>query len=365
MTSRDRVLRAIHHQSPDHVPSHIMGIDSLEPWLKFLGAKDYFDVREKLGVDLQEARPVFTSDLARHGLDIWGVPLTVGGSEGTGYSSVRGRYSLGNAETISEIEKFPWPNPDDFDYTVVANVLRGLPEEKAKCVKIQFAVAQAGASHEMASRGGGQWVPLLCSLFNIFGLEETLVNLALKPQLIQAAVAKIEHFTLEFTRRLLEATKGCAEICWYGDDFACQRGLMFSPAQWRTFLKPTYAKVFELIKSHGLKVWFHSCGTFRPVLPDLIDIGMDIWETVQVHLPGNEPEVLKREFGHCLTFYGAINSQQTLPFGTPDQIRQEVRDRVRVLGQNGGYICGPDHSILPDVPIINVLAMIEEAKRCV
>jgi uroporphyrinogen decarboxylase len=90
---------------------------------------------------------------------------------------------------------------------------------------------------------------------------------------------------------------------------------------------------------------------------------MDVWETVQVHLKGNEPEVLKREYGKDLTFYGAISTQATLPHGTPDEVRTEVRDRIRVLGKEGGYICGSDHGILPDVPIDNVLAMLDEARH--
>ena len=98
-------------------------------------------------------------------------------------------------------------------------------------------------------------------------------------------------------------------------------------------------------------------------MPDLIDMGMDVWETTQVHLPGNEPEVLKKEYGKDICFYGAINTQQTLPFGTPDEVRAEVRKRIRVLGKGGGYIVGGDHAILPDVPIENVLAMIDEAKN--
>jgi uroporphyrinogen-III decarboxylase len=99
------------------------------------------------------------------------------------------------------------------------------------------------------------------------------------------------------------------------------------------------------------------------VLPDLIDIGMDVWETVQAHLPGNDPRELKKEYGNDITFYGAINSQKTLPYGTPRQVREEVRDRVRVLGRGGGYICSSDHAILPGVPFENVLAMIDEAKK--
>jgi uroporphyrinogen decarboxylase len=138
---------------------------------------------------------------------------------------------------------------------------------------------------------------------------------------------------------------------------------MISPAQWRRFLKPTFRKVFDLVKSYGFKVWFHSCGTFRPVLPDLIESGIDVWETVQVHLGGNDPEVLKHEYGKNLAFYGAISTQRTLPHGSPEDVRAEVRERIRVLGQGGGYICGSDHGIMPDVPIANVVAMLDEVRQ--
>jgi len=129
------------------------------------------------------------------------------------------------------------------------------------------------------------------------------------------------------------------------------------------YLKPTYRKYFELAKKYDLKVWFHSCGQFRPVMGDLIDIGMDVWETAQVHLKGNEPEVLKREYGDHITFFGAISTQTVLPFGTTEDVRKQVRERIQVLGKNGGYICGPDHGIMPDVPLENVLAMYDEAKK--
>ena len=137
---------------------------------------------------------------------------------------------------------------------------------------------------------------------------------------------------------------------------------MISPEHWRRFLLPTYRRVFDLAKSVGMKVWFHSCGSFVEVLPDLIDIGMDVWETCQVHLDGNDPRRLKREFGSHITFYGAISTQQTLPFGLASDVRGEVRERIRVLGRGGGYICGPDHTIRPEVPVENVLALFDEAK---
>ena len=104
-------------------------------------------------------------------------------------------------------------------------------------------------------------------------------------------------------------------------------------------------------------------GMASQTVMNLIDIGMDVWETVQAHLPGNEPDVLKREYGDHITFFGGISTQTTLPFGTTDDVRREVRERIRVLGKNGGYICGPDHGIMPDVPLENVLAMVDEARK--
>ena len=96
------------------------------------------------------------------------------------------------------------------------------------------------------------------------------------------------------------------------------------------------------------------------VLDDLVEAGMDIWETVQAHLPGNDPVFLKRRYGRNITFFGAINTQQTLPFGSPSDVRTEVNERIRILGKGGGYICGPDHHIKPHFPVANVAAMIEE-----
>ncbi len=369
-TSRDRVLRAVNHIQPETTPVHILGFEGVERWLELLGAEEDFGLRDKLGLDVQMARVIYHGPNAERGLTIWGTEPTIAGYEGGGYDLARS-YPLAGATSLAEIESYTWPDPDDFDYEIAGEVLRTVPE-KARFIRPQYAVQQEGLTREQASRGGGPsqavrgsgfWLPVICTLFELYGLEETLCRLRTEPKTIEATIERVEAFALEFTRRLLDATQGAGEFFWFGDDFATQQSMMMSPEHWRRFLKPTYKKVFELAKGEGLKVWFHSCGTFRPVLPDLIDIGMDVWETVQVHLPGNEPEVLKREYGKDITFYGAINTQHTLPFGTPEDVRAEVRERIRVLGKGGGYICGSDHSILPDVPMDNVLAMLDEARK--
>jgi uroporphyrinogen decarboxylase len=365
-TSRERVLKSIHHIQPDIVPVYMMSIEEKTKWFKRFRAEDDVDLAIKLGLDLVPARVVYSGSADGGRRSLAGQPVSsvpVFGSKGAGYSQSRGYFPLQGAETTAEVDSFLWPNPDDFDYQAAAEALCTFPPGLARSLKIQYVIPKEDQSRVSAARSGGVWLPILCGVMDLFGMEETLINLHTRPSIIESTIAHLEEFILEFMRRALEATRGMVDIVMCGDDFSTQKSLLISPTHWRKFLKPTYRKMFALIKQYNAKVWFHSCGTFRPVLGDLIDIGMDIWETVQVQCPGNEPEVLKQEYGEHLTFYGAISTQTTLPYGSQETVRAEVRERVRVLGRGGGYICGNDHVILPDVPIENVLAMLDEAKK--
>jgi uroporphyrinogen decarboxylase len=138
--------------------------------------------------------------------------------------------------------------------------------------------------------------------------------------------------------------------------------MMFSPELWRRFFKPRYARLFEAAKSAGKYVWFHSCGDITAILPDLLDIGMDIWETVQLHTLPIPPERLKGDFGRRLTFFGGVNTQR-LPFMTPTEVTAEVERCVRLLGKGGGYIRGPDHHVKPDVSPDNTVALFRAARE--
>jgi len=371
-TSRERVLKAINHIQSEITPVHIMGFERMGKWFGRYEVDSEFELRKKLGLDLEIARAVFTGANVERELDVWGSEAIWGGYKGSGLGQSRGAHPLAGVTSVADIGRFAWPDPDDFDYETAGKVLRTIPDV-AHAVDIQYASLRGELTREDAARtktprlamAHSGWFAILCTLFHLFGLEGTLVKFYSEPKIIEAAIAHVEDFTLGFTRRVLAATKGSLDIFLCGDDFSTQRGMMISPEHWRKFLKPTYKKIAELVKGYDVKVWFHSCGTFRPVLPDLIDdIGIDVWETSQVHLPGNEPEVLKREYGKDICFCGAINSQHTLPFGTTEDVRAEVRERIRVLGKGGGYICGPDHSVLPDVPFENVLAMLDEARKC-
>jgi uroporphyrinogen decarboxylase len=362
-TSKDRILKAVNHIQPETVPTTIEGIYAdLKPWYQHFKVNNKTDLRDKLGVDIQCARPVYIGN-CRPGYTIFHTPADTYGATGIGYGSGRA-YPLQDARTTADIESFPWPDPEAFNYEIAAQVLKSLPDDKAKRLEGKYAILSDGISlAEATQKSGGTWLPVICTLFDLFGMKETLMKLIGEPKIIAAAVRKLEEFTLSFYEKLFEATRGLAQFVYMGDDFSTQKGLMISPDHWRKFLKPTYKKYFDLAKKYDLKIWFHSCGQFRPVMGDLIDIGMDVWETVQAHLKGNEPEVLKREYGDFITFFGGISTQSTLPKGTTEDVRKEVRERIQILGKNGGYICGPDHGIMPDVPLKNVLAMFDEAKK--
>ncbi len=364
-TSRERIHKAIAHVQPEITPVNVWGFADAQPWLDHFKASNVQHLYQILGVDaFPDAPAVYQGPAIDIGLDIWGAPFTWAGFDGSGYSGERGGYPLSKLRTVKQIENYRWPRASDFDFSNVHPVLSAVSSSSPIWIRPIY-IFPANDIDQGPSRRAkrASWIPVLCTLFNLLGMQETFLGLSLEPKRIGAALAKIEEFILDFCNTMIRAANISGEIFWFGDDFASQKGLLISPEHWRRYLKPVYKGVFALAKKHGMKVWFHSCGTFRPVLPDLIEIGMDIWETSQVHLPGNEPEVLKREYGQYITFYGGINSQSTLPHGTPEQVRAEVRERVRVLGPGGGYICSSDHSIMPDVPFRNVLAMIDEARK--
>lgn len=349
MNPRERILTVIKHEIPDQIPAHALNIDDIRPYLKYLNLKDKYELADYFGMCIKRvwpdySEPAVESDLIPLFDDA--KPLTPFGTSGTGggyNKSTNVLRTFENTEDVKEIEQYNWPDINKWDFSPVK---KRIEEYKGK-----YAIMV------------GSWNPIVCQLFDFFGMENCMVNMYLNPQVIEATLAHIENFYLEYYRRYFEATAGKADIFSMGDDFATQRGIMISPEHWRKYLKPTYKKIFELAKSYDLYVWFHACGTFKEVMPDLIDIGMDVWETVQAHLPGNEPEYIKKEYGKHITFYGAINTQHTLPFGTENQVRAEVRERIDILGENGGYICGPDHHIKSMVPVENTIAMYDEIRK--
>lgn len=347
MNQRDRVLTAIKHDLPDGIPGHLLNIDDVRPYLEFFGFQTRQELLDHFQIGIRRVRPDYKKPVnepwAKYMLFDDLKPISFFGTSGgsTVYDEVIEHRVFHDAEDVSEIDAYNWPDStDDWDFDVVPAIIDDYGGRYATMI--------------------GAWNPVWCQVYDFFSMEKTLENIHLRPALIEAAIAHIEAFYLQFYNAYFEAAKGKADIFCMGDDFADQRMMMLSPDHWRHFLKPTYKKIFTLAKDYGFYVWFHSCGNISEVLPDLVDIGMDIWETVQCHIPAIEPAKIKKQYGNDITFFGGINTQHILPVCNAAEVRKHVRQRISVLGKGGGYICGPDHHVNPLIPIRNIEAMFDE-----
>jgi uroporphyrinogen decarboxylase len=147
------------------------------------------------------------------------------------------------------------------------------------------------------------------------------------------------------------------------DDVATQQNLMISARMWRRFIKPLHTRIIDVAQAWGIPVMYHCDGALYPLIPELIEMGVDVLNPVQADAAGMDPQRLKDEFGDRLSFHGGIDIIKTLPRGTTDDVRAEVAERIRVLGRNGGYVLASSHHIQADTPLENVFAMYDLAER--
>jgi uroporphyrinogen decarboxylase len=166
----------------------------------------------------------------------------------------------------------------------------------------------------------------------------------------------------EISKKALETTNGQIDILWIGDDYGTQNGLLMSPEKWRKLFFPKLKEMCSLGHKYSVKVMLHSCGSTRPLWPGLIEAGVDIYQTVQPEARDMNPAELKAEFGDRISLHGTISIQKTLPFGTPEDVAAEVRQRIETVGADGGLIVAPAHNIQPDTPVENLLALYEAVK---
>ena len=193
------------------------------------------------------------------------------------------------------------------------------------------------------------------------GFEPAMMAFYSNPIVIEALTEILTDWNVAMWIRTLDAAPGQIDICYIGDDPAGQEEMMISPKIWRKFFKPAFARIFSVAKSRNVRVMFHICGNARAIIPDLIEIGMDILMPVQISARDMEPILLKREYGMDISFLGGMDTQQVLPNCSPQQVRAEVRRLIDIFGKDGGYISSSSHNLNLDVPIENIVAMYEEA----
>jgi len=190
------------------------------------------------------------------------------------------------------------------------------------------------------------------------GFDNFLTDLAAEPEFANKLLDAILEYNLAF---IGEFIKQGVDAVFFGDDYAHQHGMLMRPATWREYFKPRLARMFRQVRQAGLPVFLHCCGDMTAILDDLVEIGLNVLQPCQPE--SLDLAALKKRYRNKLCFWGGIGTQRTLPFGTPDQVKQEVRERIRTLGESGGYIIGTGHSVQKDVPVENILALIEAVRR--
>ena len=198
--------------------------------------------------------------------------------------------------------------------------------------------------------------------WHMVGMEKFMMDMASHETYIEALIDKTMEFTIGIARQL--AASGVDGL-WFGDDFGAQNGMIISPKMWRALFKPRFAEVFKQVRSVNpdVMIMYHCDGAISPILNDLIEIGLDVFNPVQPNVPGHEPNDLKTKYGDRLSFWGAIDQQYVLPRGTAEEIEQDVAEKIRILGAGGGYMCSPAHILQADTPLENIETFLAAVRK--
>jgi uroporphyrinogen decarboxylase len=189
--------------------------------------------------------------------------------------------------------------------------------------------------------------------YGLMSFQQFMTNMALKPAVVHDLLDKITDYRVEYAKKVVEMG---FKVAHHGDDLGTQTGTLFSMKMFREFVLPRLKRAWQPYNDAGIPIILHSCGCLTDFIPDLLEIGLRVLEPVQ---PCMDLAYLKRQFGKDLVFWGGIETQNLLPFGTPEQVKKMARKTIRTLGKGGGHIIGPSQEIMNDVPIENVKALVE------
>jgi len=352
MTSKERFRAAVDFREGDRVPVDFWAAAEVTQALaERLGAPSKEALLDHLGVDFRVIPgPRYVGPPLEAGpdgseKDIWGVPRKVETIEtryGTASYKEVVSYPLAETASVADLDEYPWPQVDWFDFSDVAR-------QCAECAD-KVAVARGDRLNRTAQLKPAMYVR---------GVEQILVDIALDPAFARGLFDRIARFYLDFNRALFEAADGGIDLFMMGDDFGMQNGLLVSVDTWREMLKPNFKRFIDLSHDFGIPVMHHTCGSVRALMDDFAGCGLDILQSLQPEAADMDFAAMKRAFAGRMAFQGGISIQKTLPYGTPDDVRAEVRERMKTLAPGGGYIICTAHNIQPDTPLENVIALFD------
>ncbi len=376
MTSRQRVLQALNHQEPDRVP-----IDLGATIVSSIVKQSYLELKEYLGLPVEQIKMldyiqqlphVDESLLERFGVDFRMVQLPAATTVGVDIFEDGEYYAFFDrwgaklhmpkhgglyfdwvdfpikAATMSELDHYHWPQPDPLEVNVQLGIQAKVLYEFTDYALVGSAVIGGGIFEQPA---------------RVMGLENFLMALVSEPAFADRLMETITDIYIESCNRYLERVGPYIQVFTFWDDLAGQNGWLISPGLYRKMIKPKHKRLVEAIKKKtDAKLFYHSCGATRDLIPDLIETGFDILNPVQVSAKGMNTRELKRDFGRDMVFWGGgVDTQQVLPFGRSQEVVEEVKRRFDDLAPGGGFVFAAVHNIQAFVPPKNIVSAFDTA----
>ena len=378
MDSRERVNLALEHKEADRVPFDLgatvltsIHIDSYRKLRDYLGLPkvepllvDIFqqvvavdeDARALLKVDVRDIAPrssaTFKIEVKQmpdytYFYDEWGIGWKKPIHQGLYYDMFD--HPLKDAQTLADIEKYPWPDPTD----------------PARFVGLHERARQAAEEEHQAVFLGGLSAGIMEMAAWTRGFPNYFSDFANNEKLLVGLMTKIMEMKMQYWEIALREVGDYATAIGEADDFAGQTRMLISPAMYRRIVKPLHKQLFDFIHARTrAKIFFHSCGAIRPVIKDLIEAGVDILNPIQVSAAGMDSADLKREFGKDIVFWGGgVDTQRVLGEGTPEEVRADTQRRIEDLAPGGGFVFAAVHNIQGNVPPENIMAMWETLQK--
>jgi len=346
---RDRCLRSIGHEEVDRVPLVLrIRPEPAERLVRHLGVRDHEELCRALGIDVRSVGVPL-----RGGYSVHGAKPFEGGwivEEGPDYQVVQSIFGY----------RMLFRKPRTHTYTFVYYPLQRVPLEEYVWPEVDdsyFSELERARRRYEDYCLYGSVTHMWEVAWKLFGFERTMVMIYREPRVVERVLDELHKIRLQQAKLLCEAG---VDVIVDGDDVGMQRGMMLSPELWRRLLKPRYKELVEAAHRGGAYFLFHSDGWIEPIVPDLIEIGVDILNPVQPECM--DPAELHERYGDELCFDGTISVQRTLPFGTEEDVVREVRERIETIGCTG-LILGPTHAIQPETPVENIMALYEAARK--
>jgi uroporphyrinogen decarboxylase len=350
MTSKERVLTAFAHREPDRVPVNYLANPGIDRRLK-----EHFGLREDddeglllaLGVDFRSVSAPYIGPQrhdvppGRH-VNEWGFHTRWIEHESGGYWDYCD-FPLKDA-TVAEIEAWPMPSPDDYDYSRVADRCK-------RCAEYCVVAGNGGIADVINSSG------------MIRTMEQVLVDLLTGAETEARFIDRKNGIQLEVLNRTLEAAKGGIDVLWMGEDLGTQKSPLISLELFRREIRPRHQRFVDLAKHWNIPVVIHSCGSSSWAYDDFIEMGISVVDTLQPEAKDMSPAYLKKRYGQKLAFHGAISTAGPVAYGSVQDVVDNVRETLEIMMPGGGYALAPTHQLQDNSPTENVVAMYEAARE--